>query len=52
MREWSVVTEEKKQWQDESAKIAILVVDRCTKQDERQVWFSVFHQDPCHMVSL
>ncbi|XP_063878429.1 lysosomal-trafficking regulator-like isoform X2 [Scylla paramamosain] len=35
MREWSVVTEEKKHWQDESAKIAILVVDRCTKQDER-----------------
>ncbi|XP_071541821.1 uncharacterized protein [Panulirus ornatus] len=35
MREWSVVSEEKRQWQDESAKIAILVVDRCNKQDKR-----------------
>ncbi|XP_069997726.1 lysosomal-trafficking regulator isoform X2 [Penaeus vannamei] len=35
MKEWSVVIEEKKQWQDEAAKIAALIVDRCTKQDKR-----------------
>ncbi|KAK8729282.1 hypothetical protein OTU49_008737, partial [Cherax quadricarinatus] len=35
MKEWSVVSEEKKQWQEESSKIAILVVDRCNKQDKR-----------------
>ncbi|KAK4309758.1 hypothetical protein Pmani_018634 [Petrolisthes manimaculis] len=35
MREWSLVAEEKRLWQDESAKIAVLVVERCTKQDKR-----------------
>ncbi|KAK7001971.1 hypothetical protein SK128_023175, partial [Halocaridina rubra] len=35
MREWSVVIEEKKQWQDESAKISNLIVERYTKMDKR-----------------
>lgn len=45
MREWSLVAEEKRQWQDESAKIAVLVVERCTKQDKRFV--IPFHQYSC-----
>ncbi|XP_068245807.1 lysosomal-trafficking regulator isoform X3 [Palaemon carinicauda] len=35
MREWSVVIEEKKQWQDEAAKISNLIVERYTKMDKR-----------------
>lgn len=45
MREWSLVAEEKRLWQDESAKIAVLVVERCTKQDKRFVL--PLHQYSC-----
>ncbi|CAL4071549.1 unnamed protein product, partial [Meganyctiphanes norvegica] len=35
LKEWSVVTEEKRIWQEETSKIASLIVDRCNKQDKR-----------------